>query len=1180
MESKHFKKNEFSILGKTDYCEIDNYLLIREGFNIKDNKLNFDIETQSLINNISNKYKYLRYRFKYKKYSKFFSDVELENSTKTEFNKYNVIEDIKNESYVRQIVPIGTRIAYNENESFLLNNYVLNITYDIVSKTKFNLPNNPSTEFLKENGNIVNYISGTNTLLFNTETEYLNIKDIILNKSLKLYDKFEYNVLDTVVEVKNALVYNEKVIGTIENINKVFLNNNLIVNILIGGIEIDISNGIQANMKNYEDMIYYETLDQLISSSSFEEFYIGDLVYFQDVNNVFVCTKDKLVPIDIENIVYDNDMPEVEIVGKLWFNIITGVLSVFDGDMWKQLNASPISNVVSLWNIEKKLDLDENDAYLEVFGFNDVEEFKIIEMTVSNPITKDIQFRIEDTFVESVYINGEEIFNYYEATYGIHLFDTIFKGDLVQIVVSKNKNYEWVNGIIEDDSTILITHPFEVSSVKKLVINNRSFKINNIENNRIKISDIINTYDDPVYFNKCDRIKAQVKLSSNLSKSYPSFNIEYTENLKEVKIPFNLSETRFDNIMIFNNGEKVLVNPQVIIQQDRLYAYYNPNKPDVIGFSRYIRKDDNVTVQFMSHIICDFNPDTFFEVIQSEKDILNKVILDGFTSFEDDTISLKYYEEEIDNIINKKENEDDDPDDDSDPIDDNYLKTETMGAISLTSSSTINNEKSVDDIIKSNMKSSNPDYTEVALMNKSIASNDNILVKPSSTEYRPIINTYVKRSDKYSNYNLEFTKKYFEAKDRLKDYLDKVSDKFSEAVKDLSKVRDSLRSLVNYICNTLCLSEVLRFVETMFKSIVSALNSLFSMSLDDFTNKMSNLISKVANSVMDTMSDILSVLGLESGGQLGAIMQGAASLMNLVSNALNSANSLIDGSLNKLTEGSDLINSISGLFNLFDFSMLGLLLGNFFGKIFKSLMQSLSKLTSLISSAVSSFTDMLSKMSTVLSGFDLSMFKNFTLFTNLANLIDFICKNVLESLLNLLDALVDILDYLQKRFQDLIDSLFADRYRCKWSILDRLQTCGDFFKSHVDICESLRDMMEDGDMTLAGFVKRTTNLEKTIETWKKNKKIIKEALNESNTMNNNGGCLMASLSGFESSILAVDELFGNNSASLDKLVRKLKKAFIPTFKNRTESVLDVETMSNTLFNKSEWVELKKKVTWL
>lgn len=1166
MTSQNLPKDDFSILPTTEFQEVDNYLLLKDGFNISKNQIQFNIKEKELVDKIKDKYKVILYRLKFNQFSKFFFEEDLVNQTDTLLTSYTIINTDPDNQIIQQRVPLNTKIKFNENDSrFNLNNFILSISYDDTTKNLFEI------DYMDENKTII-YISDTNTIVFRHEDKFINIKDAIKLNLLTYSENYSYTLLDNTIEVKDAILYKDNVIGKIENINRIFTTDTSIPAISIHGLDIKIDNGLSANLKTYEDVTYYENLNKIVTNENYDEFNDGDIIYFQDVNKVYVCKIDGLKEIKLDSITYDVNPPNTDIVGAIWFDTSLGILRIYDGMLWINMNSPSLNNVVIKMNIEKKLKDTPVDCYLEVFGYNENSKLKIVEMITSNSITKDIQFDLGDSFVESVYINGDEIYSYSEAKYGIMLHDTAFKGDLLQLIVIDDKQYDWVNAVVEDENTILIAHPREVSSIKKVIVNSKLYRVNNINQNRVETKDLVSVIDnEPLILNQCDKIRAQVKLSKKLSKVYPHFTVEYKDGIKEVEIPFNLAKSRFNNLMITNNGKNVIVNPQTILEQDRLYAYYNPKeKVNIIGFSRAIRQDENIVIQFINTNECIYNSEILFENIQSEKDILDKIILDGLNSFEDDSISLKQYENEIDEIVNKSENEI------------NKIPTINNMPTFISGAVTENSTEQIDNILNKSVVKASPDYTDQALVNKLVPtkSKDPILVKPSSTYVRPVVQVIRKRQENYSKYNLWITREYFKLKEKLRKYLQAASDRFAKSVRELSQIRDTLRSMINYICNTLCLAEMLRFIEMMFKSIASALTALLTFNIEEFVKKITEKIKKLIATITDTLGDILQVLGESLGGLTGMALAAAGKVLNTISSALESVDNLIDAANKKIDEIASALDKVSSLFSEFQLSKIGLFIGNFFGKMFKKLMTAINKIMKSIMSAFNAFYSMLTQMMDLLANFNLDMFKNFTFLTNIADIIDFICNKVLKSLLSLLDNIVDLLDYLQKRFQDLIDALFADRYRCKLNVIDRLQNVGDFFKSHVDICYTLRSMIDQNDLSIAGFLKKATNLEQITERWNKNKKMLKEALKPSNRFIGNACSLADTVVGFENALLTVDDLFGNNSLALDKLVRKIKNAFIPTFKNKTESVMDIQTYTKAVYRPEKYREFQRKLSTL
>lgn len=1206
------EKLDYSILNKTEFKEIDDYIYLENGFSLTENNITFTPEIKNKIDNMRSNYKMISYRLRNNENSLFFTDDDIKNDNPETLLRYAVTNVNKNEKYILVTTPINTRIKTNNDSYVNLNNKQIKLFYSNIVPSAFDLNGRPKDDILDKNGNYVHYITNTNTVLISTEDGYKNIKDIILDEKVTYHETYETNINDKQMTLNDVLIYEGIIIGSLTNTNKISLNNILKPSLRINGIEFDISNGVNAVEDKVENLIYYENLDKLVAAGTYNEYDIGNFIYYKDLNKLFLCQKNGLLEIDYSNVIFSYDSPLEFKNGSIWFNMNLSTIHIFNGLFWTQMNRPSIKVLFEKIRTEKAIDYYGTENSLEIFAYDKNDEFQLIEMYVSNDVVTDIEFDLEDQFIESVFINGKEIYTFHDASWGMHLFNPILKGDFVQIIVSKKKKYDWVLGNVENMNTVLITHPYEVESVKKIFINDRMYNITGINHNRININDIINNYKEPLILNECDRVYAKVKLTKNISTAYPSFVVPYKQNCKEVELPFYIPEHRFDKLMITNNSETVLVNPQVILKQDDLYVRYDIKQPNKITFSRYIRKDDNIIVQFIPHKICLYNPESFLTGIQTKEDIHNSVILDSIISFEDEKVSMNLLYEEIDRLNYEAQEEEkilfdkfenngvglddcdgekpEDPDEDLGdnisndagiPAQNEYTKTN----IPLPMINDLSKSDEINKIIESSTLKSNPDSTTIAMLNKSTPPKINkpVLCKPSQVGYRPVVKVYLKDPIRYSKYNLQITRDYFRKKDELQNYLVGISEKFANMVADLAKMRDSLRAIVNYICNILCIADILKTIVELFKMIGNAIKNLLNFKWKELWKKMNKFFEKIGNKIKEFIKKMKEAIK----DAIGNIMQSIADALKALDEALNKLLESIADAFSKIGEIGDqlteVLDKLKSLFNKFNPTTIGLKIGSFFKKVLDAILLAFKKIAEAIAKAIEGFFKLFSKLFDLLAKIKAKLmdftihFKDFTMNLTIDGIMNLICHKILGTLMNLFDNLVDILEYLQLRFQDFLNKLFADRYRPKTNVVDKLISAGDFFKSHIDLCEVLAEMLLSKDFTLAGFIKRVTTLYKVFRAWAYNRDVLKGLYLDKNVHANDVEGLSGAVSDMESLFVSIDEMFGLNKSTIEKLIKKLYKGFIPNFKKTTESVLDVQAMSKQLFDTEKFINFYHKL---
>lgn len=1228
---KHQEKVSFEITNVSDYSEDIRYIFMKDGFNIKDGQIFFDLDNKRKYDNLLNTCKLHTFRIKYNSYSRFFGLEELSNEIKNNLLDYSIFDVIKKDKTVFQKVPLNTMISTKSNKKKNLNNYILKINYNDMVKTTFDLPNNPIVEYEKEDGNIIHYINEANTLLFNSkDNKYLNIKDVIANGLLKYMDSF--TIPNTSITAKNALIYNNQVVGTIENQNKIFINDSLIPSINIHGSNLEIDIGLNATLENSEEILYYPEVDKLIGKTSYNEYVNGDVIYFKDNNTLNLLTKEGIKNITLDNIIYSYDVPDSYDNADLWYDMSMSCIRLYDGFNWKNLSRPSLETICKKIELDNKY-LNSSDNYLEVYGYDSTEEFMTLEMTISNEIAKDIQFKIDDNFIQSVFINGTEIYDYKEAAYGIHLLSPLLKSDLVQIIMSKDKEYEWVTGNVLNNTTISLSYPFDINHVRKLLINDIEYTVLNVDQNKIHIKDLKESRDQDIILNTCDRVVAKVRKSESFSKAYPDFIVNYEPNTKVIKLPFNISENRFDQIMITNNSKEVIINPEVIYFPDDLYAYYSVNNPYEVSFNRYIQETDSIVIQFVKHEPCSFNPESMFDGQNTLKDISDKLILDSITNFEDPKLQLNYILQKIEeNIVENN-------------VVDKIYDEIIIGGITMDNKT---EEEKLQELIDSVAKPSNPDISENIIVNKPMPPNidDPILARPSNTIVRPVINIVSKNPAKNNKYNLEFTNNYMSFRNDLKSYLFDINRKFSQTVWELTNLRNALREMIHYLCNTLCLKEIVKTIMEAFNALTSGLASLMDLISSDMLDKLKGLGQSLKDAFKNGYDKFKNMASDLIGLAKDKLMEYWGAFKTLTGNLIDKGLNMISGALDKINA---IIDSVMGIYNKFKKTKIGLNIGKFkmptwklampkfsninwpdlkfpkwnipqwnpnfnfkgfswgsgggginwkglkssFGKMKKNMFDSIGKslnkvgqfmkdTLNKIKDALGNIGSNLKEMWDKLKNFDYkSMFKSLTI----ENIIDFICKKLLQGLLDMLDGTLDVLRHLQRRFQNFIYKAFADNYRSPFKDLDYLKTLSNFFRSHINICNILREMWGKPDtFTLAAFIKRVTNLDRIFSEWKHNKRIIKNMAGNFNPLNNGSSSnrgKITDLAGvgnaLTNSILMMDEMAGINEKTIERIIANLKRAFSINFKTTIGSILDKQAMSKQIFDPKKFNNLAKKI---
>ena len=1194
---KHKEKYEYELRTSDSYEEVKSYIYMKDGFNIKDTEIFFSIENKKKYEALKNNFECHTFRIKYNHYSRFFNLDDLAEERSNSLLDYNISRIDKKENVAYQKIPLDTEISSGVNIK-KLENYTLKITFNDMVNNTFSLPQYPIIELEKPNGNIIHYIKETNTLLFNGPKGYLTIRDVISKGLLVYQDVYPVTINGIDKYLKDVLIYNNTIVGKLECTNKYYLDDTEAVTAKIMDSDFDIGLGVFAVLEKEEDVLYYSDADKIIGNLTYNEYLNGDIIFSKETNKLKMVTKEGMINLDINNIIYSYDAPDTDNLGTLWFDIAMSSLRIFDGSSWK-LMSKP-----SLQTLCKKIELDRKfgvggDNYLEVYGFNDPEEFKTVEMVISSPLIYDVGFAIGDQFVDSVFINGTEIDSYTDSTEGVHLDKPLIRGDLFQAITTKKKNFEWVDGHVLNYKYIMLSYPFVITHVKKLLINNIEYKINKIDQNRIPVKELVEVNQGDIILNPCDKVRAKVKTSTVISSAYPDFKVEYAENRDEVELPFEMKQNRFDNLIVTNNGKEVIVNPQVILQEEDLFAYYSALEPTKLKFSRKILPEDSILVQFIKHTDCEFGKESLFENSLTFKDLSDKLILDSVMTFEDPTLTLNYTLQKIDDIINKTPSQDSggnssgNNDNTNNGIDiDNTVGQIIIGGMNVD---TKTEDEKLQELIDSICKPSNPDISENFLNNRPMpAPIPNkyrpIYARPSNTYMKPTINVIIKNSSSYRKYNLEFTNMYMASRNQLKEYLYGLNSQLSQVISDLVATRDALRNMIHYLCNTLCLEEILKTLVAGFSSLVSGISQLGSLFKGDALGKLKGLMSglkdKLANTLKDLGASIKDLIGLARDAALAAWGSVKALVMNTVAQAMDMFND-IKGKL------KDAWDAIKGLFNKFKKTEIGKKVGkNKKSSIWDKLKGMMSKVGGFIKKGIAAMKKALGNLGNHLKdmwdkikNFD---YKGFFKSLSIEDIINFICNTLLKNLLKALDDIIDILRYLQKRFQGFLNRLFAENYRSPFRDLNYLTTMSNFFKSHINICQILRELWADpGSYTLAKFLKRTTNLETIFRQWRHNKNVLKNMGKKFNILGKGGVMgpgMISDVAGagnaLTNSILTMDELFGMNEKTIETIISNLKRAFTLNFKATTGSILDKNAMSKQLFDTDRFKSMSKKlVPW-
>ena len=1192
---KHKEKYEYELRDSDIYEEVKSYIYMKDGFNIRDTEIFFSIENKKKYEALKNHFECHTFRIKYNHYSRFFNLDDLANEKANSLLDYNISRIDKKENTAYQKIPLDTEISSGVNVK-KLENYTLKITYNDIVNTPFSLPTYPVIELEKPNGSIIHYVKQTNTLLFNGRNGYYNIRDVISKGLLVYQDQYPITVNGEEKMLKDVLLFNNTVVGKLECTNKYYLDDTETVTAKIMDSDFDINLGVFAILEREEDILYYEDVDKIIGNLTYNEYMNGDIIFSKDSNKLKMVTKVCMIDLDINNIIYSYDAPDTEKLGTLWFDIAMSALRIYDGSSWK-LMSKP-----SLQTMCKKIELDRKfgvggDNYLEVYGFNDPEEFSTVEMVVSSPLIYDVGFAIGDMFVDSVFVNGSEIDSYTDSTEGVHLDKPLIRGDLFQAIITKKKNFEWIDGHVLNYNYIMLSYPFVITHVKKLLINNVEYKVDSIDQNRLPVKDLIKANNGEIIVNPCDRVRAKVKTSTTISGAYPDFKVEYEENKDEVELPFEMKQNRFDNLIITNNGKEVIINPQVILQEEDLFAYYSALEPTKLRFSRKILPEDSILVQFIKHTDCEFGKESLFENSLTLKDLSDKLILDSVMSFEDPTLTLNYTLQRIDDIINNTTGQGSDgiggsgdSSDGSGKLDiDSIVDKVIIGSMNV---GTKTEDEKLQELIDSVCKPSNPDISENFLNNKPMPAPvpdkyRPLLARPSNTYMKPTINMVIKNSSSYRKYNLTFTNMYMQARGELKKFLYGLNSQLSQVIADLTATREALRSMIHYLCNTLCLEEILKTLVSGFNSLVNGISKLGSLAKGDSLGKlkglMSNLKDKLENTLKNLGASIKDMIGLAKDAAIAAWGSAKALVMNAVGQAMDLFND-IKGKL------KDAWDSIKGLFNKFKKTKIGKEVGkskksSFWDKL-KGMMSKvggfIKKGIAAMKKALGNLGKSLKDMWDKIKNFD---YKGFFKSLSVEDIINFICNTLLKGLLKALDDILDILRYLQKRFQGFLNRLFAENYRSPFRDLQYLQTMSNFFKSHINICQILRELWADpGSYTLAKFLKRTTNLETIFRQWKHNKNVLKNMGKKFNILGKGGLMGPGAISdvagagnALTNSILTMDELFGMNEKTIETIISNLKRAFTLNFKATTGSILDKNAMSKQLFDADRFKSMGKKL---
>lgn len=1176
---KHSDKRYFSILKNTNYSNIDDYLLLKDGFNIIGNSITFDMDVKESIDRLKDKYKFIKYRLQYGSNSVFFHEENLKEYNKSNIYNYYVYDtDFKNKS-IKHTYPIDLSFKTITEEKITLNNHILNILYDEI------IENNINDSIKKEN--YIYYDKKLKSVFIYIHSEYKNIIDLIVSGDIILIENYDYN--DSIIE--NALIFNNKIIGNLSKNEKfLYVDDSLYPTISINGFAFNLFEGLSSFIDETEEFLYYPTIDKMIGTKTYNEYETGDIIYIKELNDIFIVSREGLIKIDKNNIIYSFDYPDFSNnsdIGRIWIDKNSSTLNIFNGDIWISMNSIPLDLLGEKIVSERNFGLEnKNKSLLEVYGYNNQNELNILSMIIPKDMTMDIEFPIDVNFIDSVFINGNEVYAYDDATYGIHLHNPLLKGDKIDIIYSNKKKYLWVSGNELDSKSLILSNPYDITFVKKLFLNEDEYFVKKSNNNIIKVEDLIYSSDMSgiLSLDPCSRIYAKVRIDqTKLSQIYPTFSVEYKENLKEIVLPFEVKNSQFDNIMVTNKGEEVLINPRIILYPNKLYAFYDSNNPTKIKFNRYLEEEDCVNIQYVSHKKCKFSPSTYFENSTNDSDIEDKIIIDSILSFEDELTSLPLLYEEIEKQYDISE-------EDKSNID-RSLTIGSLPSISLDKNSSINH---IDNLIENSTLKSNPDISLSAAINRNMPSKSEkpIMARPSRFIEKPIIIKKSKNNKKFNKYYFEVTNSFMEFRDKVKKYLEQFSKYLKMSSDSLTRIRDSFQALINYICNMLCLEDLLKAAAKILDNIMKGIESLLNLSLTEMLNKIKNMLESITKKIKESISKLWEMIEIYVDSLVQKIKDFVNGVMIGIDKAIDSAVNAIEGVIDTVNGA---LSKIQGLFNLFTWTKIGKSIGQFFVDTIQQIMGLFSRIflsvekfflnlfqkTEFIKKRLKNVNEQILKWST--DDFKIS-FKRISFSTYIDGIMDLICNKILGNILDTLTDIIDVLNYLQKRYQDFIDKTFSVKYKSKLNDLDSLITAGNFFKSYVNICDILKEMLLTNDLTLAGFIKRVTNLEKIVKTWIHNKNILKKIANNQligdGNRNGEANDFSSAMQLITNSALGMDELIGiwKNPSAIIKIVNNLKRAYIPNFQSKSESIIDTQAMSKQLFDYEKFKNLSKKIT--
>lgn len=1177
---KHIDKRYFSILKETDYNKIDDYLILKDGFNITEDALVFDMDIKDLIDSIKQKYKFIKYRLQYGSTSIFFHEENIKYYNQSNIYKYYTYDiDYKNKS-IKHTYPINLKFKNNDGSNEILNNHILNFFYD-------NVIENTEDKSNMKNGNLY-YNKENKSLFICVDYLYKNIIDLLISGDIILEKTYEYNG----IPLKNALTYNNRIIGSLkENDNFLYLKDSLNPTININGFDFNLFEGISAFIEEDEEFLYYPTIDKMVGTKTYNEYESGNILYIKELNELFIVNQNGLIKIDRQNLIYSFDYPDnvdISDIGRIWIDKNSSTLNIYNGEIWVPMNTTPLillgDKIASERNFGSE---NSNKMILEVYGYNDQNEFNIISMNIPKDMTMDIEFPIGVNFIDSVFVNGNEIYAYDDATYGIHLHNPLLKGDKIDIVYSNKKKYIWVSGNEIDSSSIMLSNPYHIVFVKKLFLNEDEYFVTKSKNNTIKVNDLIslNEINDMISLNHCSRIYAKVKIDqTKLSQAYPTFSIDYEENLKEIDLPFEIKNGQFDNIMITNKGEEVIINPKIILYPNKLYAFYDINIPTKIRFNRYIEQEDCINIQYVSHKRCIFGPNSYFEHNISESELEDKIIMDSVLSFEDELTSLPLLYEKIEHEHLESK----------DPVID-VDKKNIIGSLPSVSSSKNTNSDDINELIEQSTLKSNPDISIIATINRSIPSNSEkpIMARPSRIVEKPVVIKKSKNNKKFNKYYFEITNSFMEYREKVKKYLEQFSKYLKMSSDYLTRIRDSFQAMINYICNMLCLEDLLKAAAKILDNIMKGIESLLNLSLKEMLEKIKNMLDSITKKIKESIEKLWEMVEIYVDSLIQKIKDFVNGVLVGIGKAIDTAVAAIEGVIDSV---NGVLSKIQSLFNLFTWTNIGKSIGQFFVDTIQQVMGFFSRIflaiekfflnlfekTESIKKRLKNINEDIKKWST--DDFRIS-FKRISFSTYIDGIMDLICNKILGNILDTLTGLIDILNHLQKRYQDFIDKTFTVTYKSKLNSLDSLITAGDFFKSYVNICDILKEMLLTNDFTLAGFIKRVTNLEKIIKTWISNKNTLKKIANNQligdGNRNGEANDFGSAMQLITNSVLGMDELIGiwKNPSAIKKIVNNLKRSYIPNFQAKSESIVDTQAMSKQLFDYKRFKNLSKKVTF-